>query len=417
MPSSPRRNYYIPELDGIRGLAVCMVFADHMLGGWATPADTLARVPALVRFILGHGWLGVDLFFVLSGFLITGILLDSREKPNYFRNFYARRFLRIIPLYYTVIAVMWLCYGGPARYFVLSYLFLANFASAFRANVPHGAGVFWSLAVEEHFYLLWPLLVRILSRRNLALFAFGVVVFVPTLRLWAESARISYEAIYSYSYFRFDGLALGALLAIWVRTPWANQRTSCGMTAGLLLAAAVLTVAGIPFGILAQKSVLRFTQAQLVFAALITGAVALQGTVFSAAFPLVGRQAGRRPELLRLPGAPRHRGRRAAFPRRLSRGCRPGRDAVPAAARGRNPRDHARRHAALADLPRTALPPPQALFRKCSRTRGRDRRRGGRGLRRRAGFRYQYSHPLLFRRGSNDRMRRTPGWGPICSSS
>jgi peptidoglycan/LPS O-acetylase OafA/YrhL len=257
-----------------------MVLGSHVLAGWDFTSEA-QQVPKLLGTIVGHGWLGVDLFFVLSGFLITGILLDSKERPSYFRNFYARRFLRIIPLYFTVIGVMWLCYGGPAQYFLLSLTFLANFSMAFGVECPHGAGVFWSLAVEEHFYLIWPCLVRFLSRRLLTIFALSVVIGVPFLRLWAQRKGMDPNAIYSYSYFRFDGLALGALLAIWVRSRYANRRTSLRMAAALVGVSLLLTLVGLPFGIMALHSVFRFTQAELVFAGFILASITLRGSALT----------------------------------------------------------------------------------------------------------------------------------------
>ena len=115
----PGPGKYIPELDGIRAIAVWMVVSLHLSDTTKLSDNVSASIPQWLASILGHGWLGVDLFFILSGFLITGILLDSREKPGYFRNFYARRFLRIIPLYFTVIAVMWVSYRYSGRYFML----------------------------------------------------------------------------------------------------------------------------------------------------------------------------------------------------------------------------------------------------------------------------------------------------------
>jgi peptidoglycan/LPS O-acetylase OafA/YrhL len=278
-----RASMHIPELDGIRALAVWMVLGDHMVDGWTLPEAARAAIPNWMMFILGHGWLGVDLFFILSGFLITGILLDSREKPGYFRNFYARRFLRIIPLYFTVIGVMWLGYPSGSRYFVLSLLFLANFASAFGARVPHGPAVFWSLAIEEHFYLVWPWTVRFLKPRALAFTAGAITVIMPILRVWVLRAGwFTVSQIYSYSFFRFDGLAMGALLAIWVRSGRANRRTSLQLAAGLIVLAIAITVAGLPFGIMSRGSVLRYTQAALVFAGVVLAAIALRGSVYCA---------------------------------------------------------------------------------------------------------------------------------------
>jgi peptidoglycan/LPS O-acetylase OafA/YrhL len=231
--------------------------------------------------------LGVDLFFILSGFLITGILLDTKESTHYFRNFYARRFLRIMPLYFGVVLVFFICYSHYNDYFILSTLFAANLAHLFNIGVPHGPGVLWSLAVEEHFYLLWPLLVFLLDRRKLTILAISVVVLTPVARGIAVAHGMSIDdAVYSYSWFRFDGLALGGLIALWVRSSYANPRNSFRL-AGLLVGLAVaMTVIGAPFGILHTQGVLgtalRFTQAQFPFASFLLVALVLQGTRLTA---------------------------------------------------------------------------------------------------------------------------------------
>src|SRR5580704_14423620 len=196
---------YIPELDGVRAIAVLMVMLMHVF----TPDDqsrgALENVaPRVLTLLIAHGWLGVDLFFVLSGFLITGILLDTRERPRYFENFYGRRALRILPLYFLYIAVMACCYPGHRPYFLLSLVFLANLAGLVGAGIPHGAGVFWSLAVEEHFYLIWPWLVRMLNRRALGWTCASIVIAESVLRAVFAAHGMD---VYCPSWFRFDGLA------------------------------------------------------------------------------------------------------------------------------------------------------------------------------------------------------------------
>lgn len=276
----------IPELDGIRALAIWMVLVNHLFNGYPNPEGALAHIPNVVLGVISHGWLGVDLFFILSGFLITGILLDSKTRPAYFRNFYSRRALRILPLYFTVIALMWLCYTGAARFFLISLAFLANFSHYLNAGVPHGAGVFWSLSVEEHFYLLWPLLVLYLSRRNLTILSLLIVVATPVLRGVCAARGMDLDAeIYLYSWFRFDGLALGALLAVWVRTPYSTARNSFKLAALLLISAVIITLVGFPFGLMQRGTLgaaLRYTQSQLPFAAFILSALTLRATRWTA---------------------------------------------------------------------------------------------------------------------------------------
>src|ERR1019366_2649455 len=122
-----------------------------------------------------------DLFFVLSGFLITGILLASKGQPGYFRSFYIRRALRIIPLYYTVLFVLVAAYGyaNYAAYWNFALGLSANLSNLIGARIPEGGGPMWSLAVEEQFYLFWPVVVLLLSRRWLYVTAIAIVAFEP----------------------------------------------------------------------------------------------------------------------------------------------------------------------------------------------------------------------------------------------
>lgn len=170
--------------------------------------------------------MSVDLFFLLSGFLITGILLDSKTRPYYFRNFYIRRFLRIVPLYFLVVLVWWVCYCGYSQYFRLSLFFGANLAPILHVPVPHGPGVLWSLAVEEHFYLLWPAVVYFLDRRKILLLCVAILAICPVLRAIYAAKGMDPDVIYLLSWFRFDGLAAGAVLAILWRTKNFHTRSA-----------------------------------------------------------------------------------------------------------------------------------------------------------------------------------------------
>ena len=186
----------IPELDGLRGVAIAMVVAYHYFLEpiQARPGTWLSHTQAAGRL----AWSGVDLFFVLSGFLIGGILLDARDSLNYFQVFYTRRFFRIVPIYAVFLCVAFLL-------FMASRLLVANrFAWLFQERLPWAPYIFfiqnfwmakanifgavilsvtWSLAVEEQFYLTFPFLVRVLSPRTLVLFLFGAVFAAPLLRV------------------------------------------------------------------------------------------------------------------------------------------------------------------------------------------------------------------------------------------
>lgn len=201
---------WIPQLDGLRGIAVLLVLWAHSWEAFQTTDQKF-------------GWIGVDLFFVLSGFLITGLLLEAKETPHYFRNFYARRGLRIWPLYYLVITFIFSCNSflpGRLRFPTSIYrpeYYLFYVQNFFVCDFP-GPGallITWSLAIEEQFYLVWPFLVRIFSRKNLRNILIGVVVLDPVFRWWfiqmGGDAHVNTVA-------RLDQLAMGALLAIWVRS-------------------------------------------------------------------------------------------------------------------------------------------------------------------------------------------------------
>ena len=272
------------ELDGFRALAVWMVLLDHMVDGWPLPREAVSWIPTLPWQFISHGWLGVDLFFVLSGFLITGILLESKGRNNYFRNFYGRRALRIIPLYFTCIAIMYFCYGGS--YFLLSLLFLANFAPAFNVATPHGPGVFWSLSIEEHFYLMWPLAVRFLSQKALLIVAILIVLASPVLRWWAMGRGFDFGGIYQFSFYRTDGLALGACLAMWARSRFFSRNGAFILVGLLIGSVSIATVIALPYGVFGTGSqmgvAMRSTQAQFVFAAAIAIALTFRNTLLTA---------------------------------------------------------------------------------------------------------------------------------------
>jgi peptidoglycan/LPS O-acetylase OafA/YrhL len=220
-----------PALDGIRALAILMVFALHYGGG--THGGALLQLVNQIRL---RGWMGVDLFFTLSGFLITGILFDTRADSHYFKRFFARRSVRIFPIFYLVFTVFLILtpilhYQWKAGHLLFLLYFgnlamvanpsLENINSAthpvFSAHLFH----FWSLCVEEQFYLIWPLVVwTVKDRINLIRIAtllsvialvlrIGMVQVVPTTHLESWMAH--------QLPFRMDSLLLGAILALVLR--------------------------------------------------------------------------------------------------------------------------------------------------------------------------------------------------------
>lgn len=218
---------HLPALDGLRGIAILLVLLLHATEG-------LNRVHALSPTLLATtrvGFTGVDLFFVLSGFLITGILLDARGSDGYFKVFYARRILRIFPLYYAYLAIVFLvlpllpvalhaAYQELRAHQAWYWLYLSNVFNATQAGwrvdgplTPH----FWSLAVEEQFYLIWPTVVLLLSATRLRNACIAIILAAPLLRLGLRLADVNPVAVYVLTITRADALAMGALLAVMLR--------------------------------------------------------------------------------------------------------------------------------------------------------------------------------------------------------
>ena len=216
---------HLAGLDGVRGLAILMVMAVHFVGD----APASGPLQKLVVKAASYGLLGVDLFFVLSGFLITGLLLDAKGQPHYFRNFYARRTLRIFPLYYSVLAVLFLLLPAlvtpspllevARRHQAWLWTYTSNFYIALTSSwasltyVSH----FWSLAIEEHFYLVWPLVVFSFSRPVLERICVGVIIAGLALRLLLVAHGVSELSISVLTPCRIDTLVVGGLLAILIR--------------------------------------------------------------------------------------------------------------------------------------------------------------------------------------------------------
>lgn len=209
----------IPELDGIRGLAISLVMLFHVIGVYALPGH-LPKHPLASRLLsVGNiGASGVQLFFVLSGFLIGGILLDARNSPRYFATFYTRRALRIIPVYYTLLVVI-----AVVRRFVVVdgslslgwyFGFASNIAMALRSTWGIAVlGMCWSLGVEEQFYLTLPMAIRWLRARALVAVIICTIVAAPVLRFYL--LKHGYQmASYMLMPADADCLGLGVLLAI-----------------------------------------------------------------------------------------------------------------------------------------------------------------------------------------------------------
>jgi peptidoglycan/LPS O-acetylase OafA/YrhL len=219
----------IPDLDGLRGLAILLVICIHstVAINSITPWFPVSRADGWAYLAMHVGWCGVDLFFVLSGFLITGILLKAKGQPHYYRNFYIRRALRILPLYYAVLLARVLLSFTAVPMMTVNpseltahALYVGNFwqCHARLNGLPFdsfGLHVLWSLAIEEQFYLVWPLVVALVSRRWLWRLCV-VGVFVALACRWVLARyQVDYWLAYVLPPCRMDGLLIGGMVALY----------------------------------------------------------------------------------------------------------------------------------------------------------------------------------------------------------
>jgi peptidoglycan/LPS O-acetylase OafA/YrhL len=245
----------MPELDTIRGIAIFMVLLGH---GFFWIAD-LSKFHGLARIFIAvtqTGGLGVNLFFILSGFLITNILLKSRGESNYFQTFYWRRALRILPAYFALLIILKVLGIAEWPFIILSLFFGGNLAALFGIAMQYGP--LWTLAVEEQFYLVWRQVIKRLPLPFAASLAIFIVVGTPILRYLSFTYLPGID-LYYYTWFVSDGLALGALLAIYVLATKAEHTAALKLSIGLLAAGLAIIAIGIPFGILHRTNVVGAT--------------------------------------------------------------------------------------------------------------------------------------------------------------
>ena len=205
---------HYPALDGLRGLAILLVVVYHNFG---------------FINVFFFGWLGVDLFFVLSGFLITDILLNTVGKKGYLKNFYIRRALRIFPLYYLCLILFLFIIPRLTPQFDVTYYtdnqvwlwtYLQNWLYIFKnPDQTNTLNHLWSLAVEEQFYLLWPLVILLIRKpKYLLVFISLLLVAVLGLRLWIWMNQVEYLAYFNlYTFTRIDGICIGCMVALLLR--------------------------------------------------------------------------------------------------------------------------------------------------------------------------------------------------------
>ena len=205
---------HMPALDGVRGLAILGVLISHFVPPLATAFGT-----PWAREVVGYAGLGasgVDLFFVLSGFLITGILIDTRDSPDYWRSFFGRRALRILPLYYVFLIGLYLT-NPPAREAWKFWSHLSNWRTDLGISSNIYTWHFWSLAIEEQFYFVWPILLRSLPARRIGLTCLLIAMSSMVARGIAAGSGAGNEPLHRMTPFALDGLAIGSYLAWMVR--------------------------------------------------------------------------------------------------------------------------------------------------------------------------------------------------------
>ncbi len=219
---------HLPALDGLRGVAILLVLAVHLITmGGGMPRTKIDRC---LFQITQFGWSGVNLFFVLSGFLITGILYDAKGRSDGLKNFYARRALRIFPLYYGVVIAYFLLFPrlfpacvenvrGNWHYQAWIWLYAVNWCMYFKAHGFPMLGHFWSLAIEEHFYLVWPFIIRSCSRQVSMKICAALIITATLFRFGLLASGQSAGYVWVLDPSHFDGLALGSLIALAARGP------------------------------------------------------------------------------------------------------------------------------------------------------------------------------------------------------
>jgi peptidoglycan/LPS O-acetylase OafA/YrhL len=252
------RGQHVPALDGLRGVAILSVMLFHLVTacGYGSDAWVTRKIIGLAVSL----WSGVDLFFVLSGYLITGILLRARDQPSYFENFYMRRALRIFPLYYAALVVIFVVlphvipFDTPGTRRVYN---AQGWLWAYSEDIPiliHNedffdpdwlwVGHFWSLAVEEHFYLIWPMVVYFCRRRTLVIVSLAIIAVTPLVRGVMLFYHLDMAMIFTQTFSRGDELAMGGLVAIMAqRVSYADLARYARWAVGVSIAAVILAMA------------------------------------------------------------------------------------------------------------------------------------------------------------------------------
>jgi len=233
----------IPELDGLRGIAILLVLFYHFFW-FPSPGWTWAGLSYGLWRFAQVGWMGVNIFFVLSGFLITRILIAQKEDAHYFSSFYKRRVLRIFPLYLATLTFIYFYYPGSGKFVLLSMCFLAHVPQVFQIKSAYPT--LWSLSVEEQFYFIWPWIVKKCSPKNLLKICLLLLMIEPLMRGISFVKQSQWPWIGLFT--SFDGFAVGGILALGF---YSNQRGEDLQRKGkrFLMAALLMWVLLMPFGL------------------------------------------------------------------------------------------------------------------------------------------------------------------------
>lgn len=240
MTEPPQHGERMPSLDGVRGLALILILPCHC----AIPQLAVAAptwFDGIYLRLVTLGWVGLDIFFVLSGFLITGILVRTKGRPGYFKNFYMRRALRVFPLYYLVVLLLLYVLPRPERIDGMAAAHLLYYQNVWYAltehHIPDGAlEITWSMAIEEQFYLVWPAIVWLVPRRHLAKVCVAAIVGAIALR-WGLIEN-GFARTWLLTPCRADSICLGGLLAVTSGGPaWLWRVFLAGSVGGLLVLA------------------------------------------------------------------------------------------------------------------------------------------------------------------------------------
>lgn len=281
MMGKTREESHLPALDGLRGLAILLVLSFHTLARPDVQSSSWI-VTTFNRAVL-FGWTGVDLFFVLSGFLITRILLDAKTSTNFFKVFYMRRVLRIFPLYYLSLIGIFVIWPVLSRYTgsingneaihvkltvqLWYWLNLSNWLTALHPLIVPLLSHYWTLSIEEQFYAVWPAMVYFLNEKRLALLSITGVVSVVILRnlpIVQAFGATHDNFLYRLTPFRMDTLLLGCLIAILFRHV-ERSKLLCWAVPIFFMTLALLCWKGMPSG----TNVVTFTEFAVLYSSLL----------------------------------------------------------------------------------------------------------------------------------------------------